>query len=68
MATTRNMRALNMTGLPLLQVPCGLSTAGLPIGLQIIGRLWDETGIMEVGHAYERATEWHKQRPAIATE
>ncbi len=68
MATTRNMRALNMTGLPLLQVPCGLSSARLPIGLQIIGRLWDEAGIMQVGHAYEQATEWHKQRPAIATD
>ena len=68
LATTRNMRALNMTGLPLLQVPCGFSGGGLPIGLQIIGRLWDEAGIMQVGHAYERATEWHKRRPPIAKE
>ena len=68
MATTRNMRALNLTGLPLLQVPCGLSSEGLPIGLQIIGRLWDEVGIMQVGHAYEQATAWHKLRPAIATD
>ena len=68
LATTRNMRALNMTGLPLLQVPCGFSGGGLPIGLQIIGRLWDETGIMQVGHAYERATDWHKRRPPIAKE
>ena len=64
LATTRLVRALNMTGLPLLSVPCGLSTAGLPIGLQLIGPLFGEAGLLEVGHAYERATDWHTKRPA----
>ena len=67
-ATTRNVRALNLTGLPLLSVPCGLTAENLPIGLQIIGRLWDEAGILEIGYAYEQATDWHAKRPAIATE
>ena len=67
-ATTRNARALNLTGLPLLSVPCGFTEDNLPIGLQIIGRLWDEAGILEIGHAYEQATDWHLKRPAIADE
>ena len=68
LATTRLVRALNMTGLPLLSVPCGLSTAGLPIGLQLIGPLFGEAGLLEVGHAYERTTDWHTKRPPDQTE
>ena len=66
LATTRLVRALNMTGLPLLSVPCGISSEGLPIGLQLIGGLFDEAALLEVGHSYEQATEWHKKRPPIA--
>ncbi len=66
LATTRLVRALNMTGLPLLSVPCGISSEGLPIGLQLIGGLFDEATLLEVGHSYEQATEWHKKRPPIA--
>ena len=65
MATTRNMRALNMTGLPLLSVPCGFSRGNLPVGLQIIGGLWDEEGILQIGHAYQQATDWHRRRPPV---
>jgi len=65
LATTRFMRALNMAGLPLLSVPCGFDSRGMPIGLQIIGGLFDEAGILEIGHAFERATSWHEKRPAI---
>lgn len=68
LATTRIVRALNLTGLPLLSVPCGLTSENLPIGLQIIGGLWDESGILEIGHAYEQATGWHTKRAPIATE
>ena len=66
LATTRLVRALNMTGLPLLSVPCGISSEGLPIGLQLIGGLFDEATLLEVGHSYEQATEWHKKPPPIA--
>jgi aspartyl-tRNA(Asn)/glutamyl-tRNA(Gln) amidotransferase subunit A len=66
LATTRIVRGLNLTGLPLLSVPCGFTEAGLPIGLQIIGGMWDEAGILDLGHAYEQATDWHLRRPAIA--
>jgi Asp-tRNA(Asn)/Glu-tRNA(Gln) amidotransferase A subunit family amidase len=65
LATTRLMRALNLAGLPLLALPCGFDGGGMPISLQIIGGLFDEHTVLEVGHAYERATDWHKKRPVL---
>ncbi|MEE6178318.1 amidase [Mycobacterium sp. 050134] len=47
----------NLTGLPALTVPCGFTSAGLPIGLQIIGRSFDETTVLRVGHAYQSAAD-----------
>lgn len=67
MMTTRNARALNMTGLPLLSLPCGLSESGLPIGIQLVGALFDEKSILEIGHSYQLATDWHERRPPMAT-
>jgi len=55
----------NLTGLPAISVPCGFTTSGLPIGLQIVGRPFDEAGILRIAHAFERATEWHDHRPPI---
>ncbi len=66
LATTRNARGLNPTGLPLLSLPCGFSEAGLPIGLQMAGALFDEKTLLEVGHAFQSATDWHLRRPAVA--
>jgi aspartyl-tRNA(Asn)/glutamyl-tRNA(Gln) amidotransferase subunit A len=54
----------NAAGLPALSVPCGFTAAGLPIGLQIAGRSFDEATVLRVGYAYEQATEWHAHRPA----
>lgn len=56
----------NLTGLPALSVPCGFTPAGLPAGLQVVGRPLDEATLFRIGHAYERATSWHRQRPALA--
>lgn len=67
MMTTRNARALNMTGLPLLSLPCGFSESGLPIGIQLVGALFDEKSVLEIGHAYQLATDWHERRPPMAT-
>jgi aspartyl-tRNA(Asn)/glutamyl-tRNA(Gln) amidotransferase subunit A len=53
----------SLAGVPALSVPCGFTVAGLPIGLQVIGRSFDETTILRVAHAYEQATEWHRRRP-----
>lgn len=65
-AATRNIRALNLTGLPLLAVPCGFGADGLPIGLQIIAPLFDEGALFDIGHAYQLATDWHVRRPPKA--
>jgi aspartyl-tRNA(Asn)/glutamyl-tRNA(Gln) amidotransferase subunit A len=55
----------NLSGLPAISVPCGFSSATLPIGLQIAGRAFDEATVLRIAHAYEQATAWHKQRPPI---
>ena len=54
-----------LAGLPALSVTCGFSGSGLPIGLQLVGRPFDEATLFRVGHAYEQATEWHAMRPPV---
>jgi aspartyl-tRNA(Asn)/glutamyl-tRNA(Gln) amidotransferase subunit A len=54
----------NLTGHPAVSVPGGLTTEGLPVGLQFTGRLFDERALLRLAHRYEQATEWHRQRPA----
>ena len=56
----------NQTGLPALSVCCGFSPSGLPIGMQIVGRPFDEETVLRVGHAYERAAGWYKRTPDLA--
>lgn len=55
LATTRPMRAINVLGLPVLSLPCGQDAAGLPMGLQIIGKPWDEATLIRIGAALEDA-------------
>lgn len=62
---TRFTAPFNLTGLPALSVPCGLTNDGLPIGLQIVSRAWSDARVLNAGYAYEQATEWHKQQPKI---
>jgi aspartyl-tRNA(Asn)/glutamyl-tRNA(Gln) amidotransferase subunit A len=62
---TRFTAPFNLAGLPALSVPCGFTKEGLPIGLQIISRAWGESKVLNLGHAFEQATEWHKRIPAI---
>jgi aspartyl-tRNA(Asn)/glutamyl-tRNA(Gln) amidotransferase subunit A len=54
-----------LAGIPALSVPCGFTGAGLPVGLQILGRDWDEASLLRIGRAYERECEWWKKGPAL---
>lgn len=62
---TRFTAPFNLTGLPALSLPCGFTSGGLPIGLQIIGRAWGEARVLQAGHSYEQATEWHTRHPVL---
>jgi aspartyl-tRNA(Asn)/glutamyl-tRNA(Gln) amidotransferase subunit A len=55
----------NLTGLPAISVPCGFDREGLPIGLQIAGRPFDEPTVLQVAHAYEQAHDWKDRHPAL---
>ena len=57
--------SVNLAGLPAMSVPCGFDDAGLPIGMQIIGKHFDEGTLLRLGFAYEQATEWHARKPAL---
>jgi aspartyl-tRNA(Asn)/glutamyl-tRNA(Gln) amidotransferase subunit A len=57
----RNTRPVNVWGLPAISVPCGFTSTGLPIGLQIIGPHWREDRVLQLAYAYEQATTWHKR-------
>jgi aspartyl-tRNA(Asn)/glutamyl-tRNA(Gln) amidotransferase subunit A len=59
------LTAWNVTSQPVLALPNGVGRNGLPLGMQILGRPFGETTILKIGHAYERATEWHTRRPAL---
>jgi len=55
---------VNLAGVPGISVPCGFSN-GLPLGLQIIGKHYDEATVYRVAHAFEQATDFHKQKPEL---
>jgi aspartyl-tRNA(Asn)/glutamyl-tRNA(Gln) amidotransferase subunit A len=55
----------NLAGLPGVSVPCGFSNEGLPIGFQLMGRMFDEATLLRVADAYERVTEWHRKAPSL---
>jgi aspartyl-tRNA(Asn)/glutamyl-tRNA(Gln) amidotransferase subunit A len=59
------MAPFNLTGLPTLALPCGFSTSGLPLSLQLAARPFAEGMVLRVGHAYEQATPWHTRRPLV---
>jgi len=52
-------------GLPALSLPCGFDGEGLPVGLQVIGRPFDEATVLRIGHRYQQETDWHARSPAL---
>jgi aspartyl-tRNA(Asn)/glutamyl-tRNA(Gln) amidotransferase subunit A len=63
---TRFTAPFNLSGIPALSLPCGFNSENLPIGLQIVSRAWNESGVLRAGYAYQKATEWHLQKPEIS--
>jgi amidase len=61
----RSTAPFDLTGSPTISLPCGFSTEGLPISLQLAGRHGEEGILLQAGHAYEQATEWHKRQPQL---
>jgi aspartyl-tRNA(Asn)/glutamyl-tRNA(Gln) amidotransferase subunit A len=61
--------AANLAGICGISLPCGFAKMGngtqLPIGLQLLGKALDEARILQLAHAYEQSTDWHKQRPPM---
>ena len=56
----------NLAGIPGLSMPCGLSSEGLPIGVQLVGPALSETALLQAARLYERETDWHTRRPNLA--
>jgi aspartyl-tRNA(Asn)/glutamyl-tRNA(Gln) amidotransferase subunit A len=56
---------VNLAGLPALSIPCGFDEQGLPIGMQLIGKVLGEARLLEVAYAYEQATAWHRRKPQL---
>ncbi len=64
-ALTQYTRPYNITGFPAISVPCGFTAEGMPIGLQLAGRPFDEETVLRAAHAFEQSTDWHTRRPPV---
>ena len=62
---TRFTRPINYLGLPSLSIPSGFTRGGLPVGLQLVGRSFDEATILRIGAAFQRATDFHEKVPQL---
>lgn len=68
-ATTAFLRLtmpFNLAGLPAVSLPCGFTTNGLPIGLQVAGKPFEEATVLRIAHAYQQLTDWHRREPGEA--
>ena len=62
---TKYTRVYNITGSPAISVPCGFGPDGLPVGLHLAGRNFDESTVLRAAYAYQQSTDWHTQRPPL---
>ena len=62
---TRYTAPFNLTGLPAISIPCGFSTEGLPVGLQMVAKSWREAQLLQAAYAYEQATRWFEVAPEL---
>ena len=55
--------SVNLAGLPGMSIPAGFDGQGLPVGLQLIGKYFDEARLLNIAHRYQQATDWHRRQP-----
>jgi aspartyl-tRNA(Asn)/glutamyl-tRNA(Gln) amidotransferase subunit A len=55
----------NLTGFPAVSIPCGFTVTGLPVGMQLVAKPWQEGPLLAAAHAYEQVTDWHRRLPAV---
>lgn len=63
---SRNTRVGNILGLCGLSMPCGFTSQGLPIGVMVYGKPFDEARLLRIGYAFEQATDWHRRQPDLS--
>ena len=63
---TRFTRPINYLGLPSLSIPSGFTRSGLPVGMQVVGRSFDEAMLVRIGAAFQRATDHHRKVPNLS--
>ena len=61
-----NTTAYSMAGVPAISIPCGFNSQGLPLGLHLAGRHFEEGLVFKVAHAYQQVTDWHQKRPPVS--
>lgn len=64
-APNRFRRPFNLVGAPAISIPCGFSSDGIPIGMQIVGKPMEDELVLRVASAYEQLTDWHRRRPPV---
>ncbi|HDK80975.1 MAG TPA: Asp-tRNA(Asn)/Glu-tRNA(Gln) amidotransferase subunit GatA, partial [Nitrospirae bacterium] len=57
--------SVNLAGMPAISIPCGFTSGSLPVGLQIVGKHFDEEAVFKTAYAYEQSTDWHKRKPKL---